>query len=299
MIRPTVKIGDTHPNCLICRNTKHSTLHHFDEWDILQCEDCTLVYVDPVPSSDQLIDTAENTHSGSGASPVKNYHRVRNLNDPSDPMIESYTNILNIIEQQTLGRTLLDIGCGEGTFSAVATRRGWSVKALDASATATNTARNEYNLNVITSVFPSQHSLDSQLFDAIVMLDVLEHIPNPVDAITVARNLLKNGGVLYINSPNHESLLCWTIDVLGKLNLPTVQSLLRNYYHPAHVMVFNPKSLTKLVTTCGLNPQLIGTNSPILDRLELPFMLRIFVYVLTKLSKLLRLESRVWTLSRL
>ena len=296
---PSLKATYGPPHCLICNSPAYSTIHQFNNWDILQCKNCTLVYVDPVPSIRHLIKTAEDTHSGMGDVQVKNYHRIRNLEDVHDPVIRSCTETLAMIEQSTTGRTLLDIGCGEGTFSAVAKRRGWQVQALDASSTATRTAQFTYNLNVITSVFPCNDLLNGQQFDAIVMQDFLEHVPNPVEAITVARALLRKGGVLYINSPNHRSLLCWVIDTLGKIKLPIIQSLLSSYYQPAHVTVFNPRSLAYLMTTCNLRPLLTGKNLPILDRIELPQILKIFVYVLNKISQLLHLESRVWALARL
>jgi len=291
--------NDESPHCLICDSRDHLIIHRLNGWNMLKCRNCTLVYVDPLPSAEQLSTAAEDAHSGASAVEVKTYHRIRRLDNANDPVIKSCNDTLMMIELATTGRTLLDIGCGEGTFAAVANKRGWKVQALDTSITATKIARDTYYLNTINCTFPCNNLLDGQKFDAIVMLDILEHIPNPVEAVAAAGKLLREGGVLYVNSPNHRSLLCWTIDLLGKLRIPAIQALLNSYYNPAHVTVFNPNSLSQLMIKCNLHPLSSGKNSPILDRLNLSLILRLCVQILIQISKFFRVESRVWILARL
>ena len=103
---PNIKTTCGPPHCLICNSRAYSTIHQFNKWDILQCKVCTLVYVDPLPSIRHLINIAEDTHSGMGDAQVKNYHRIRNLEDVHDPVIRSCTETLAMIEQSTAGRTL-------------------------------------------------------------------------------------------------------------------------------------------------------------------------------------------------
>lgn len=284
------------PYCLVCGHTNYSTIHRLDHWNILQCSRCGLIFVNPQPSLQSLIESAEKTHSGFGDQLVGNYHRSRNLCDGKDPLIKSHVGILRLIEKSTSGRKLLDIGCGEGTFSAIATQRGWQVKALDVSSAATQAAKKEYGLDTITSGFPSA-DLDEHAFDAIVMLDFLEHIPNPVEALSSARKLLHRGGVLYINSPNHNSLLCFLIDVLGKIPLSPIRSLLTSYYNPAHVVIFSPQSLSSLIEISSFKTISTGKNNPILDRLELSLALKLVIKSIGLISQLLGVQSRVWVLA--
>ena len=91
---------------------------------------------------------------------------------------------------------LLDIGCG---------RQGLR-KYLDPSITYLSLDFPETGIklyNAKPSLFGDAGKLpfSKETFDTVVLLEVLEHLPNPIVAIQEARRILKKGGVLILSTP--------------------------------------------------------------------------------------------------
>ena len=103
-------------------------------------------------------------------------------------------------------RTVLEIGYGNGTFLAYCREQGWDAVGteLDAELVAAG-AKAGY------SVFPADQSdkFDNQSFDLIVILDVLEHIPQDdiVGFLSTLGEKLRPGGRMLMRFPNADSWL--------------------------------------------------------------------------------------------
>ena len=286
------------PLCLVCDSTNASTLHQLPNWRVLQCTDCSHLYIHPLPSRQQLIDDAESAHSIDGKEEIQEYFLTRHLDNLKDPVIVEFTKVLRLLENSTEGRRLLDIGAGDGTFAALAVQRGWNVVALDFSTNAEKHAREAYGLAILTDHFPSQTLYTHERFDVITMLDFLEHVVNPRETVVEASKLLQEHGILYVNSPNHRSLLCWAIDIAGRIPLRSIQILLEKYYCFAHISIFEPSSLVTLLKNGGFSIEKVGLNNPILGRFVLPILLKLLIGLLLSLAQLLKLQSRVWVLAK-
>lgn len=106
---------------------------------------------------------------------------------------------------------VLDVGCGAGGFGRTLRRllpkaELWAVEPV---AEAAEVARKVYN-RVITSGFPVEAGeLNGQNFDAIFMLDVLEHMVEPSEALLSARSLIAPDGVLIASIPNARHFDVW------------------------------------------------------------------------------------------
>jgi SAM-dependent methyltransferase len=146
------------------------------------------------------------------------------------------------------GMSLLDYGCGSGEFADLAAGLGlavWGVEP-DAQARAVATSRG-------LAVSESLDQLGSfrgapPAFDRIVMIHVLEHVPDPVAALRGLAGLLAPGGRLLIAVPNRESAQARAFgeDWIG-------------YDMPRHLWHFCAKSLAALVPNAGLRPRHLET----------------------------------------
>lgn len=98
-------------------------------------------------------------------------------------------------------RRLLDIGCGPGWFLKTAKERGWQVRGIEPSRQAAAHARS-MGIDVVESFFSAKSAPGLGNFDAVHLNNVLEHVPNPIEVLTLARDVLTPGGFLCVNVPN-------------------------------------------------------------------------------------------------
>ena len=147
------------------------------------------------------------------------------------------------------GRKILDVGCGGGWKLDLYKEFGWKTYGFDISSEAVAIAKSKGH-DVVFSEIENIHYPDNY-FDAIQISHVVEHLPNPVFTIKKSFNLLKEKGVLLLETPNNSSLLAkvfktdfWQID------------------SPRHFQIFNIKSLTLLLADGGfIIDKLITNNS--------------------------------------
>lgn len=132
------------------------------------------------------------------------------------------------------GRKILDVGTGFGYLLEVASEMGFDCRGLDISEKAVEISSKKFPAKITKGNLISAN-YDSEYFDVVLMVDVLEHIANPHKIISEAQRILKPGGLLFIISPNSSSV---TRFLSGK-----------NWfqYKYEHVMFFNKKSLKYLL----------------------------------------------------
>lgn len=139
------------------------------------------------------------------------------------------------------GRSLLDIGCGSGTFLHVAGQRGFQPHGMDVSPHAVAAAREQYGLDVRLGGIGSD-AWQGSAFDVITMFHVLEHLQDPAGALAFAGSLLNPRGILVAQVPNAVS---WQALLFG-----------RRWYGldvPRHLINFTPRSVATLFRRAGFS----------------------------------------------
>ncbi|QDE38788.1 class I SAM-dependent methyltransferase [Luteibacter pinisoli] len=103
------------------------------------------------------------------------------------------------------GRTLLDVGCGNGAFLDVARQMGWDAEGVDPDPAAVRVCLNK-GLKV-TQGFIGDISADRRRagWDAITLSHSLEHAPRPRVLLHEVAELLVPGGRAWIGIPNPQS----------------------------------------------------------------------------------------------
>ena len=99
------------------------------------------------------------------------------------------------------GGSVLDIGCGIGTFLAVCREGGWDVTGVEPSSIACDVASKEYGLELINEPFSSA-MFQGKKFDAIFAAQVLHHLPDPVAFVADIDRVLADDGILILRTPN-------------------------------------------------------------------------------------------------
>jgi SAM-dependent methyltransferase len=97
---------------------------------------------------------------------------------------------------------LLDAGCGDGGFLALAKAAGWAGVGFDYDARTVARAR-ERGVEAYATEFEAfVRARSPGEFDALVLFDVLEHAPEPAALLDRLSPLLKSGGLLAVTLPN-------------------------------------------------------------------------------------------------
>ena len=115
---------------------------------------------------------------------------------------ESFNNeVLNILDVRA-GQTLLDVGCGRGSFCVSANNRRLQVAGVDFSKVALAYAKSlKQNIEFVLA---DAHSLpySDQFFDYVVCLGSLEHFLDKKKVLKEIRRVLKSDGKVFIFLPN-------------------------------------------------------------------------------------------------
>lgn len=142
--------------------------------------------------------------------------------------------LLDELGAHVTGRRLLDVGCGAGQLVFVAKKNGWDARGIDLSTPAIEIARRFGAPCDVLDLFSPE--LDRERFDVIVMSELVEHVPDPARFLRRASSLLAEGGIVYVTTPNFDSLS---------------RRLVRqrwNVIHRQHVGYFTPESFRHLVS---------------------------------------------------
>jgi 2-polyprenyl-6-hydroxyphenyl methylase/3-demethylubiquinone-9 3-methyltransferase len=101
--------------------------------------------------------------------------------------------------------TVLDLGCGNGWFTSALDRCGFAVTGADKSEASLRMAQQHYpnlGFHQVDVMQPLDQDL-AQRFDAVVAVNVIDHMPLPRKLVEAALVALKPGGLLIITSNFH------------------------------------------------------------------------------------------------
>lgn len=120
-----------------------------------------------------------------------------------------YNRVLEPLLQHISQGTALDVGCGYGYFTKRLAKH-FQVDGVDISEAAVRRCK-----ETMPDVGIRVHNIEERLpysektFDLVTMTDVLEHLMRPERALLNVREVLKEGGILYVTSPNLNRLRRW------------------------------------------------------------------------------------------
>ena len=143
--------------------------------------------------------------------------------------------------EKHVGRTvqnwrLMEIGCGSGVLLQTAIARGWQADALEMSPELAAIARRINPTAKITVADVVDHTTGAAEYDAVMALDVLEHVLDPGLMLRNCCSLLKPGGLLLLQTPNTASLRFRTQGGAWEMMDPD-----------QHINLFSPRGLEMLL----------------------------------------------------
>jgi 2-polyprenyl-3-methyl-5-hydroxy-6-metoxy-1,4-benzoquinol methylase len=155
---------------------------------IVRCDSCGLVYADPRPESEEVLNIYEAVQD-----PLYVEERAGRI-----LTFEHHLRPLEKITGPANGRRLLDVGAYTGVFVEIATRHGWDAWGIEPSTWAVEQAHNE-GLQMMVGTLESNFLPDNS-YDVITMWDVIEHVTNPKETLSAAWRVLRPGGYLVVHT---------------------------------------------------------------------------------------------------
>lgn len=102
-------------------------------------------------------------------------------------------------------KKILDIGCAFGDFLNLCQKWGIEAFGIEKSKFAARRAREKFGGNIfLLDAAKTPWPFEDNLFDAVTIFDVLEHVNNPEYLILETYRILKNNGIIFITTPNDQ-----------------------------------------------------------------------------------------------
>jgi SAM-dependent methyltransferase len=133
--------------------------------------------------------------------------------------------------------TLLEIGCAYGFFLAEA-KPFFDVRGVEVSESAVRFCRSR-GLDVERGPFGLKQAARGP-FDAVVMLDVVEHLRNPAETLGLVHEAMAPGGILMLTTGDWESGLSRVMGKNWRLMTP-----------PQHTFFFSPRTMSAMLARFG------------------------------------------------
>lgn len=147
------------------------------------------------------------------------------------------------------GELMLDIGCGSGLSLLEAKALGAEVRGIEADPNVRRIA-DELDLNIhIGSLL--DNPFPEEMFDLVVLNQVIEHVPDPSVMLSCLRGRLKKGGRIVLVFPNINSLWC---RLSGDRWI--------NWHVPYHLHHFSRGGFERLIERMGYRVHSVRTVTP-------------------------------------
>ncbi len=146
------------------------------------------------------------------------------------------------------GQSVLDVGCGHGYIAERLARQDCAVTGIDAlDAPQCRAAMRDYHrCDLVAGLAPALPALEQTRFDRILLLDVLEHLPDPALILHQVRQLLSNDGRILVSLPNVANITVRLNLLLGKWDYAD-----RGIMDRTHLRFFTRRTARRLLEESG------------------------------------------------
>lgn len=230
-------------NCIYCR-TRLKFFLHKNGYNIYSCPSCGIGKTDlqePYQTFIKRLYDKEYFTGGKSRNAYTNYAADKPF------IVKNFQKFLKAIKKQKPQGTLLDVGCAMGFFVELAQQHGYDAYGIDPSSFAATEAKKLVGSNRITTGTLDTVDFKKQRFDIITLLDVFEHVEDPVKILKQVHTLLKPEGIIVIATGNTSSIWAniakkhWTF-----------------YIPPQHLFFFNRSNISTLLQKHHFQPIHMG-----------------------------------------
>ena len=208
--------------CPICNEKKRRLLFREREFPVWKCRLCGHMYISPRPSEKVVAGFYETDYMAQADENIE--ERIRT---------SPYNAVACAIAKYMPNRgDLLDVGTGLGGFLNCAKENGWRLSGIELSNSAFAVCQKRFgSIASLQQTSFERNNFPPASFDCIVMLNVIEHVYDPLETCKRAFELLRPGGCLALRWPQFV--------------------LMREMDAPAHLHGFTRRSMEILLRSCA------------------------------------------------
>lgn len=220
--------------CPVCFSTEVSSLTQLQKQVIRRCHRCKCRYLASFPDDEELEKLYNSDYFASHQATEKGYA----TGEMTAAARKTNEKRMNILRRAAPGDArVLEVGAGTGLFGDFVAKE-FDYVGIDLSEDAVREARQRglevYRASLASFVNTGPH------FDAVTLFHVFEHLPDPHDALSRIKELLKPGGIAVIITPDTESMLC---AISGDRWV--------SYKFPEHLILYSRSALIELLEHSG------------------------------------------------
>lgn len=236
-------------------------------WSLFRCAVCRCAYLDPRPDRDS-IGLAYGSYYTHAPAPSKvgltwvmqlrasiaNSYRNRMFGTQLRPALPGGWWVAALAKSQAHsllldgrgmermrpdGDKLLDVGCGNGSFLAIAKQAGWNCYGVEPDERAVKIAEAD-GISILGADLTEIRDRYTEEFKVITLNHVIEHLHDPNQTLRDCWNMLKPGGFVWLETPNIDSV---GYDIYSRS--------WRGLEPPRHLVLFSRNGLMESLTRAG------------------------------------------------
>jgi 2-polyprenyl-3-methyl-5-hydroxy-6-metoxy-1,4-benzoquinol methylase len=197
-------------------------------WDLSRCTHCGHIFANPAPTRDFIQSlysrTEDPLYEEEAEGRGKNFKRI----------------LSRLAKLHPKKGVLFDVGAATGILLDLARGEGWQIDGIEPSGWAVKTAKEKYRIELHEGDFTSAELQDNH-YTAVTLVDFIEHISHPLEAMTKANAILIPGGTVCLVTPDIQSL---AVKMTGA-----------RWWHfrPGHLAYFTKHSIYSLLERTGFS----------------------------------------------
>jgi SAM-dependent methyltransferase len=211
--------------CLICGSKELKPYQGYEIHGLVVCNSCGFIFMKRIPTEEEL-----QAHYA-----LYPYDKEQYL---SPVTVAAYNELLHYFERFRETNHILDVGCGQGWLLDISMQHRWDAYGTEYSKVAALKCEKK-GIKMKEGVLnPADYP--KNYFDVVILSEVIEHINNPLEELEKIYTVLRDGGLLYITTPNFNSYLRY--QVKEKYNI---------IHYPEHLSYYTKKTLDDVLSRSG------------------------------------------------
>jgi SAM-dependent methyltransferase len=224
--------------CHVCSSQNDATYIEARGYRIARCSDCGFWFVNPQPTVDELRQFYAAYDDG---------EQWRDLENRFNSGVRDA-----ILRVKRFG-SLLDVGCGSGDFLRCMKAAGFLAFGIEPSGSGSEYARDQHGVEIFHGMIDDYLAANrDRKFDVITMLNVLEHVTDPVGTLSNLATVLAPDGILAVVVPDarfHD----WVgrvrrfVGFADPYGIERPKGFLSGFKLPDHLCSFQPTTIAALL----------------------------------------------------